>query len=131
MTRWYIPALTIAATFLMSDSARSQERRRDPQERFKRMDSDGDGKVSKDEFMGPERFFERLDADGDGVLTAKEMESMRGMRRGRGMGRDDGAPKVGQVAPTFKLNSLDGKTGFDLASFKGHKPVILLFGSYT
>ncbi len=45
--------------------------------------------------------------------------------------RDDGAPKVGQQAPTFKLKSLDGKQSFDLAEFKGSKPVVLFFGSYT
>ena len=47
------------------------------------------------------------------------------------MSRDDGAPKVGEQAPTFKLKSLDGKQSFDLAEFKGSKPVVLFFGSYT
>ncbi len=44
---------------------------------------------------------------------------------------DDGAPKVGDPAPVFKLKSLDGKRETDLASFKGKRPVILFFGSYT
>ncbi|MFQ5637662.1 MAG: hypothetical protein ACE5IR_06665 [bacterium] len=43
----------------------------------------------------------------------------------------DGAPKVGQLAPTFKLKSLDGTTVTDLAGFRGIKPVVLFFGSYT
>lgn len=47
------------------------------------------------------------------------------------MSKDDNAPKVGDVAPTFKLKSLDGKSETDLASFKGKKPVVLFFGSYT
>ena len=53
-------------------------------------------------------------------------------QRGRGMmSRDDGAPKLGDQAPTFKLKSLDGKEETDLATFRGKKPVVLFFGSYT
>ena len=53
-----------------------RERRRmpSPQEIFKFLDGDGDGKVVRGEV--PERmsrFFERLDADQDGVLTLEEM----------------------------------------------------------
>ena len=44
---------------------------------------------------------------------------------------DDGAPNVGEIAPTFILKSLDGKSETDLESFRGQKPVVLLFGSYT
>ncbi|MFC1717139.1 hypothetical protein ACFL6S_25985 [Candidatus Poribacteria bacterium] len=45
---------------------------------------------------------------------------------------DDSAQlKVGQMAPTFKLKSLDGKEEMDLAAFKGKRPVVLFFGSYT
>ena len=74
------------------------------------------------------------------VVVAQESEG-RGMQRRRGMRARGGQPgggfsdssglKVGQVAPTFKLKSLDGKSETDLASFKGKKPVVLLFGSYT
>ena len=45
--------------------------------------------------------------------------------------RDDNAPKVGDVAPVFTIRSLDGKSETDLGSFKGKKPVLLFFGSYT
>ena len=55
----------------------------------------------------------------------------RGAHMRETMSRDDGAPKVGEQAPTFKLKSLDGKQSFDLAEFKGSKPVVLFFGSYT
>jgi hypothetical protein len=47
------------------------------------------------------------------------------------MSKDDGAPKVGDVAPTFKLKSVDGKSETNFASFRGKKPVVLFFGSYT
>ncbi len=71
-----------------------------------------------------------MDADGNGFVTADEIQLGR-QRRGGRTRRDDGAPKAGDQAPTFKLRSLDGKHEFDLASFKGKKPVVLLFGSYT
>lgn len=51
--------------------------------------------------------------------------------RGDRMMRDDGAPKVGEMAPLFKLGSLDGKSEMDLKSFAGKRPVVLIFGSYT
>ena len=44
---------------------------------------------------------------------------------------DDGAPNVGEIAPTFILKSLDGESETDLESFRGQKPVVLFFGSYT
>ena len=39
--------------------------------------------------------------------------------------------KVGQKAPTFKLEYLNKEKPFDLTSFAGKKPVVLVFGSYT
>ena len=45
--------------------------------------------------------------------------------------RKDKGPEAGGMAPAFKLRSLDGKQEFDLAAFRGRKPVILFFGSYT
>ncbi len=47
------------------------------------------------------------------------------------MSRDDGAPKVGEQAPVFKLKSLDGNSETDLSGFRAKRPVILFFGSYT
>lgn len=41
------------------------------------------------------------------------------------------APQVGDVAPLFKLKTLDGKREVELASLRGKRPVLLLFGSYT
>ena len=55
----------------------------------------------------------------------------RGGRARGGSRGSDSAPKVGKAAPAFKLKSLDGKQEFELAGFKGKKPVVLFFGSYT
>jgi len=43
---------------------------------FQMMDSDGDGKISRDEHSaGAKKMFETMDADKDGKVTAKEMEA--------------------------------------------------------
>ncbi len=131
-------ALAVALALWTATTVQAQPHQRGegrgPGQMIKRLDTNGDGKVSKDEFKGPEQIFSRMDADGDGFITDKELTSMRSRRGGprgeRGSG-DDGAPKTGEVAPTFKLESLDGESEFDLASFKGKKPVMLFFGSYT
>ena len=70
-----------------------------------------------------------------GQAFAQEDDDGKRRRRRQGMRermmRDDNAPKVGDVAPVFTIKSLDGKSETDLASFKGKKPVLLFFGSYT
>lgn len=59
------------------------------------------------------------------------VDAQRG-RRGQRQGRSDsGSLQVGEMAPTFVLKSLDGESETDLASFRGNKPVVLFFGSYT
>ena len=39
---------------------------------IQRLDTNGDGKVSKSEFDGPARHFSRLDRNNDGWLSAEE-----------------------------------------------------------
>lgn len=39
--------------------------------------------------------------------------------------------KVGDPAPDFKLSTADKKFSVELASLRGAKPVVLIFGSYT
>jgi hypothetical protein len=41
------------------------------------------------------------------------------------------APAVGTEAPDFILPRLGGGERVQLSSFQGHKPVVLIFGSYT
>ncbi|MFQ5643610.1 MAG: hypothetical protein ACE5FQ_07915 [Thiogranum sp.] len=63
-----------------------------------RMDADGDGKVTKDEFMqGHEAMFEKIDKNNDGVIDRKEraehMQQMKGfMKDGKcGQGKCGGS----------------------------------------
>ena len=65
------------------------------------------------------------------TVTTTSVGKKKKKRKRGNRGRDANALKVGQEAPTFKLKSLDGKTETALKSFRGKKPVVLLFGSYT
>ena len=40
-------------------------------------------------------------------------------------------PRVGDKAPDFKLRTKDGQREVQISSFKGQKPVVLVFGSFT
>ena len=39
--------------------------------------------------------------------------------------------RVGDAAPDFKLKTKDASREVQLSSFKGQRPVVLIFGSYT
>ena len=67
-------------------------------QRLKRMDTDGDGKVSRKEFVGPERLWTRMDADGDGVVTRKEADAAGGRPGGERGGRGGLLPGAGGLA---------------------------------
>ena len=50
----------------------------------------------------------------------------------RGAGRQQPAgPRIGDQAPDFRLKTKDGQREVQLSSFKGQKPVVLVFGSFT
>jgi hypothetical protein len=42
-----------------------------------------------------------------------------------------GELKVGDEAPYFSLEQFDNKNTVQLSAFRGEKPVVLVFGSYT
>jgi peroxiredoxin len=44
---------------------------------------------------------------------------------------DANAPRAGDLAPDFTLYDIEGKNSVTLSSFRGKKPVALVFGSYT
>jgi len=55
-----------------------------------RMDVNGDGKISREEFPGPKNFFAQFDTDKNGFLTPPEMEAMRRARMQQGARRPGG-----------------------------------------
>ena len=132
--------------------------RPDPAEMVARMmqnDKNKDGKLAKDEVdERMQGLITRADANKDGFVTKEELtkafsEGGFGGRGGRGgRGGDGGRPQrprgegerpgesaataeEGQLAPDFKLKSVDGKREVQLSSFAGKRPVALIFGSYT
>jgi hypothetical protein len=42
-----------------------------------------------------------------------------------------GTVNVGQMAPDFRLPTVDHQSSVQLSSFRGDRPVVLVFGSYT
>lgn len=62
---------------------RPQGNRRGSSGRFdpKSMDSNGDGRISKDEWKGQAEMFDRIDSNHDGVLTKEEIKNGRERRR--------------------------------------------------
>ena len=40
-------------------------------------------------------------------------------------------PVVGELSPDFELKRFDGIGSVRLSSYRGHKPVVLVFGSLT
>ena len=53
-----------------------QARRKSPEMLLNRLDTDGDGQVSRDEWQKPEKLFNRIDSNGDGVLTLQELQAL-------------------------------------------------------
>ena len=66
-------------------------------------------------------------ADAFAGQTIRDRETAMKLIRARGQK----VPQVGQVAPDFELKSPDGKQTVRLSSFRGGKPVVLIFGSHT
>lgn len=53
-------------------------------EKFQKMDADGDGSISKSEFISKhEKKFSNMDADGDGVLTPQELKAAKEQRKAK------------------------------------------------
>lgn len=96
-----------------------------------RYDADGDGRIARDEYTRSERGFAHLDADQDGWVTAFDFEAQwDGKPRVEEFTWGEGGPEVGEPAPPIALPSTDGAT-IALDSFRGKRPVVLVFGSFT
>jgi len=116
-----------------------------------RADKDGDGKLSKAEWAA---LFDRA-AAGKDHLTPEEVRALLfppapprpsgppppgsmpsqktlliGLLSGE-LGSWHRGPGIGDVAPDFTLPRQDGVTTVTLSEFRGKKPVVLVFGSFT
>lgn len=112
---------------------------------FKSVDKTSDGRITPEEWQA---LFAKV-AGEKGYLNEEELERLiylprvvktaneTRLREGRSefsperqKSRAQG-PKPGDVAPDFELRSPDGEVTFKLSSFKGKKPVVLVFGCFT
>jgi hypothetical protein len=118
------------------------------QQLLRRADANGNRKLSKEEWA---KLFEELARgkpdlepedlrrwlyppaagrpSGGGGMPPKEV-LLLGLLTGE-IGSGAEGPKLNAPAPDFTLKSPDGKTTITLSSFKGKKPVALIFGSFT
>lgn len=55
-----------------------------PEQFMRRLDSDGDGRVTREEFRGPPKRFGQIDANKDGVISREEIEAFRAAGGGGG-----------------------------------------------
>ncbi len=117
---------------------------------FRRSDANTNGRVSADEWQA---LFKQA-AHGKDYLTAEDLRALLfpppppGDRRGPppGMpsrltlllgllngeiGSASEGPKLGAVAPDFRLKLHDGDKEVSLSDYRGKKPVVLVFGSFT
>jgi len=65
------------------------------------------------------------------VLAASLCPVCLGGAKGPRDGPREGTLSVGDPAPDFELPQLGGEGKVKLSAFKGDRPVVLIFGSYT
>ena len=143
MSKLSLPfALLIIASAVHAQDAKSEDAWTHMAAKY---DADGDGRITRKEYTRDEAHWKNLDVDGNGVVDRAEFEG-RGWTRGARGGKPPAAPKKGQEAPDFKLELLpppalkaldkdqqEAKKPelVQLSSFRGKRPVALIFGSYT
>lgn len=114
---------------------------------FYALDGNSNGRISREEW---DKLFERLAKD-KGFITQDDMRglfpkpaatkgpkvagpSMKVLLYGQltgELGSMMEGPGVNERAPDFKLATHDGKERYSLSQFRGKKPVVLIFGSFT
>jgi hypothetical protein len=116
---------------------------------FRLLDANSNGRISREEWQA---FFDRA-ARGKKYLTPEDLQDavtqampppaagkkpegpsplvlVAGLLSGE-LGSFHEGPAVGDVAPDFTLRTQDGKDRVRLSQYRGKKPVVLVFGSFT
>jgi len=120
-----ITSLSLIAILLISTAIAQDRRRRageSPEETFKRLDRNGDGKLTPDE-LRQERMFKELDKDGDGQVTLDEAKERLSERR-RQLAPDGGeAPEPPAMEKHLNIQyAKDKDTDPDLLSLDIYTP---------
>jgi hypothetical protein len=106
---------------------------------FQFIDRNRDGKLSPEEIEDAMKLMVKLDRNDDGQLDRQELTqaTRRGGRPGEiitpaAKGERFGDTlAVGDDAPDFTLPDPTGKRELTLSSFRGKRPVVLVFTSFT
>ena len=111
VARWILGSLSL---LLASADADAQAKKQDPKDTPKRVEKQDPSAAADclDEFSGK---------------TVKDRKT--GMKLL--MERSKKVPKVGTLAPDFTLKVRGSDKRVKLSSFRGKRPVVLVFGSYT
>lgn len=102
---------------------------------IKKLDKDGDGLISKDEWPGPPQMFDKMDSNGDGFIAKEEIPEEL-LDRARKLGRKlpTGGPAAIKVATTslyvylggtlykLKISDLEIEGSLDIDKDQGRTP---------
>ncbi|MCI0742277.1 MAG: EF-hand domain-containing protein [Gemmataceae bacterium] len=113
-----------------------------PDALFRLLDANKDGKLSKEELQNAPKLLEKLDRNKDGMLDGDELKAAPKKKKQQGRPGEVITPaakgerlkdklKAGDEAPDFTLPDPKGTAQLTLSSFRGKKPVVLVFASYT
>ena len=144
-------ALSVSAWTYADETKPGEGRQRDPAAAFQRLDADGNGKLSKEEFkklatLGqgifkdrPEvldRLFERLDADKDGALSLDEYKKIGGLRGRSGPPSSPAptaapAPQKSAAGKPVAPSAENYKKAADYSAQSGGRAVLVLVDGKT
>jgi hypothetical protein len=148
-----LPVLAVAVVLLvgtlpaLADDEQPQRPQAEPARSdaarlLEQLDTNRDGAIQREEL--PERIrarFDQLDTNKDGKLSIEELGRLAARSAPQRPGEFNAPPargeripdklKVGDLAPDFTLPLASGQGEVSLKSYRGSKPVVLIFGSCT